>query len=368
MGLSIGIVGLPNVGKSTVFNALTGAQNAVVANYPFCTIQPNKAIVAVPDERVEHLAEMVSVSKMIHATIEFLDIAGLVKGASSGEGLGNQFLGQIRNTDAILHVVRCFQDPNVVHVSPEIDPISDIEVVNLELILADMQQLERKIERLNSQVKGDKKILPLLELTNELLIHLQSGNPVSNFSAKEMQSDLMDELNHELQFLTAKPVIYVANVDECEDMQTHPLAKKVELFADESGAQFVTICAKLESEIQDLNPQERQELLQMAGLQQSGLGQVIQKSFEQLGLISFFTKNETEVRAWEIPKGTTAPKAAGIIHTDFEQGFIRAEVIPYDVFVQYGGETAVKAAGRMRLEGKEYVVQDGDIIFFRFNV
>jgi GTP-binding protein YchF len=368
MGLSIGIVGLPNVGKSTVFNALTGAQNAVVANYPFCTIQPNKAIVAVPDERVEHLAQLVNVSRTIHATIEFVDIAGLVKGASKGEGLGNQFLGQIRNTDAILHVVRCFQDPNVVHISPEIDPLSDIEVVNLELILADLEQLERRIERLNSQAKGDKKIHPLLELANALFVHLQSGNPVSNFQIQGQQPEMLTELNQDLQFLTAKPVIYVANVDECEGMEEHPLAKKVRRMADESGTQFVTICAQLESEIQDLTAEERQELLRMAGLQESGLGQVIRKSFEELGLISFFTKNENEVRAWEIPEGTTAPRAAGTIHTDFERGFIRAEVIAYDVFVQYGSETAVKAAGRMHLEGKEYVVQDGDIIYFRFNV
>jgi len=368
MGLSIGIVGLPNVGKSTVFNALTGAQNAVVANYPFCTIQPNMAIVAVPDDRVEHLAELVKVPRTIHATIEFLDIAGLVQGASKGEGLGNQFLGQIRNTDAILHVVRCFQDPNVVHVSPEIDPLSDIEVVNLELILADLQQLERKIERISSQAKGDKKLIPLLELSNDLLSHLQGGKPVSSFPAPGQKAEVLDELNHELQFLTAKPVIYVANVDECEKMEDHPLAIKVQRHAEEAGAQFVTICAQLESEIQDLNAEERQELLQMAGLQESGLGHVIRKSFKELGLINFFTKNENEVRAWEIPEGTTAPKAAGTIHTDFEQGFIRAEVIPYDVFVHYGDEVAVKAAGRMRLEGKEYVVQDGDIIYFRFNV
>jgi len=366
MSLSIGIIGLPNVGKSTVFNALSGAQIAQVANYPFCTIKPNRAIVPVPDPRVEKLRELVKVPNSIHATVEFVDIAGLVKGASHGEGLGNQFLGNIRDTAAILHVVRCFDDPNVVHVSPTLDPREDIEVINLELILADNQQLERKIERLESQAKGDKKVIPMLELARRLQDHLNTGQPVSNFPERE--SENTHALNHELRFLSAKPVIYVANVDETGLAEEDALVRVVQDIATNQGAEVVLFSAKLEEELQDMSAEEQREFLQLAGAEESGLEQVIRKSFETLGLISFFTKNENEVRAWNISSGTTAPKAAGVIHTDFERGFIRAEVVSYETYVRCGSDAAVKAEGLLRLEGKDYVVQDGDVIYFRFNV
>jgi GTP-binding protein YchF len=366
MSLRIGIIGLPNVGKSTVFNALTGAQNAMVANYPFCTIQPNRAVVPVPDERVETIAKLVKVPKTIHATIEFVDIAGLVEGASQGEGLGNQFLGNIRDTNAILHIVRCFDDPNVVHVSGAPSPRSDIEIINLELTLADLQQLERKIEQLSSALKGDRKLIPAYETALALQEHLQSGKPVSNFPYKD--NDEFIKLAHELRFLTNKPVIYVANVAEDGLVEKNEYLETVQQVAREQNAEIVVLCAQLESEIMDLAPEEQREFLLLAGVEKSGLTQVIQTSFTILGLISFFTKNEQEVRAWEVPRGTTAPKAAGKIHTDFERGFIRAEVVPYKTFIEYGSDAAVKAAGKMRLEGKDYIVQDGDLIYFRFNV
>ena len=366
MSLSVGIVGLPNVGKSTVFNALTGAQNAEVANYPFCTIKPNRAVVPLPDLRVEKLAELVGVPNTIHATIEFVDIAGLVKGASQGEGLGNQFLATIRETSAIVHVVRCFDDPNVVHISEDPDPITDIEIINLELVMADLEQLERKIERLSSQVKGDKKLQPVVEMTASLREHLGTGQPVSSFPQRDL--DIFKSLNHELNFLTAKPLIYAANVDEAGLSGENAYIRVVEEIAGEQGAEVVVLCAKLEEEMTGMSDDEQREFLLLAGAEQSGLEQVIHKGFEALRLISFFTKNEKEVRAWNVEIGTTAPKAAGGIHTDFERGFIRAEVVPYETFVQYGSDAAVKAAGFMRLEGKEYLVQDGDVIYFRFNV
>ncbi|HSF80890.1 MAG TPA: redox-regulated ATPase YchF [Anaerolineales bacterium] len=366
MSLSIGIVGLPNVGKSTVFNALSGAQIAQVANYPFCTIKPNRAIVPLPDSRLEKLVELVKVPNTIHATLEFVDIAGLVKGASQGEGLGNQFLGNIRDTAAILHVVRCFDDPNVVHISPELDPPSDIEIINLELILADLQQLERKIERLSSQVKGDKKAIPMLELAQALSMHLQAGLPISNYPDQDHEN--FSTLIHEMRFLSAKPVIYVANVDETGLADENKYVRAVREIAGAQGAELVVFCARLEEEMQGMSMEEQREFLELAGAEESGLEQVIRKSFETLGLISFFTKNENEVRAWNIPRGTTAPKAAGAIHTDFERGFIRAEVVPYETFVRCGSDAAVRAEGLLRLEGKEYIVQDGDVIYFRFNV
>jgi GTP-binding protein YchF len=372
MSLSIGIVGLPNVGKSTTFNALTGAQNAVVANYPFCTIQPNRAIVPLPDPRLEKLADLVKVSRIIHATLEFVDIAGLVKGAHKGEGLGNQFLGQIRDTSAILHIVRCFDDPNVVHINPQIDPVNDIEIVNIELALADLQQLERKLERLSSAVKGDKKLQPMLDLAHALKDHLGRGLPASSFAktseADPMMRELTNELNHEMRFLTGKPVIYIANLAECDLAQSNPYVQAVRQYATQHGDEVVILCAQLEQDIQEMFPDERREYLQISGIVESGLEQIIRKSFSMLNLISFFTFNEQETRAWNISRGVTAPKAAGVIHTDFEQGFIRAEVIPFDTFVHYGNSAAVKAAGKMLLEGKEYVVQDGDVIYFRFNV
>jgi hypothetical protein len=366
MSLSIGIVGLPNVGKSTVFNALTGAQNAMVANYPFCTIQPNRAIVPLPDPRLDRLGKLVKVPEMIHATLEFVDIAGLVKDAHKGEGLGNQFLGHIRDTAAILHVVRCFDDPNVVHVNALPRPAEDIEVINIELALADLQQLERKIERLQSAVKGDRKLIPTLEMCQRLQAYLSQGKPAARFL--EAGDEKFYELDQEMHFLTAKPLIYIANVDETGLTSPNPYLEETRQVVKEQGYQLVVLCGLLEADLQDMNETERSEYLSLAGIETSGLQQVIRQSFTLLKLISFFTFNEKQARAWNIPRETTAPRAAGTIHTDFERGFIRAEVIPFEVFDKYGSHTAVKSAGLMRLEGKEYIVQDGDVIYFRFNV
>ena len=366
MKLSIGIVGLPNVGKSSTFNALCKAQHAEVANYPFCTIQPNRAIVAVPDPRVEKLVELAKVGRAIHVTIEFVDIAGLVKGASQGEGLGNQFLANIRDTSAILHIVRCFEDVNVAHINETIDPRGDIEIVNLELLMADLQQLERKIERIAGALKGDKKLVRTMEMAQAVRNHLEKGISVNRFP--HLADESFMELNKELNFLTAKPLIYVANVDEASLAEDNRYTKIVREVAAEQGIEMVKICAKLEQDLLDMVDAERKEYLQLAGVQETGLEQIIRKSYLLLGLISFFTMNEEEVRAWTIPQGWTASQAAGVIHTDFERGFIRAEVIPYQTFVKYGSGAAVRTAGKMRIEGKEYIVQDGEVIFVRFNV
>ncbi|MDF1500550.1 MAG: redox-regulated ATPase YchF [Anaerolineales bacterium] len=367
MSLSIGIVGLPNVGKSTTFNALTKAQNAEVASYPFCTIEPNRAIVPIPDARVRTIQETAGRPSSIFATIEFVDIAGLVKGASRGEGLGNKFLANIRDVDLIVHIVRCFDDPNVPHVSGEPDPLNDIAVVTTELMLADLQQLERKLERLESQVKGDPKTyLPIQALAQRLYEHLDSGKPISTHAEKG--KPVFDQLSNEMRFLSAKPVIYVANVDET-DLRTETDCERVITgVAAEQGADLVKICAKLEEEIIDLPPDEQREFLELAGVQESGLEKVIRLSYDRLGLISFFTMNENEVRAWTVSRGEKAPAAAGKIHTDFERGFIKAEVVPFDIFMEYGSIQAVREAGKMRVEGKEYLVRDGDLIYFRFNV
>lgn len=366
MSLSIGIIGLPNVGKSTVFNALTGAQNAEVANYPFCTIQPNRAIVPLRDTRLEELRKLVEVPEIIFATIEFVDIAGLVKGASRGEGLGNQFLSHVRNTDTLIHVVRGFEDPNVVHVHGTINPQEDIEVINIELALADSAQLERKINKLESDIKGDKKLMPVLQLAKSLNEHLTLGLPVSTYP--ERNSLLCQDLVFEMRFLTAKPIIYAVNVDETGLAEKSPEVDPVLEIAEATSAKVVVLCAKLEEEMVEMTLEERAEFLELAGAESSGLDQVVQKGFEALGLLSFFTKNEKEVRAWNVPVGTKAPQAAGKIHTDFERGFIRSEVVSFDIFSKYGSDTAVKSAGLMRSEGKDYIVQDGDIILFRFNL
>jgi GTP-binding protein YchF len=366
MSLSIGIIGLPNVGKSTVFNALIGAQNAEVANYPFCTIQPNRAIVPVRDHRLEKLQILTKVPHIIYATIEFVDIAGLVKGASHGEGLGNQFLSHIRNTDSLVHVVRGFEDPNVVHIHGKIDPREDIEVINYELALADAAQLDRKIKKLESDIKADKKLILKLQLAGSLREHLSYGKPVSDYPGRE--SSIFVDFIDEMRFLTAKPIIYVVNVDETGLENPPPAVKTVEKIANMTGAEMAIISAKLEEEMVDMSPEEQEEFLQLVGAEASGLDQVVHKSFTALGLISFFTKNENEVRAWNIPLGTKAPQAAGKIHTDFERGFIRAEIVPFDVFARFGTDTAVRSAGQMRSEGKDYIVQDGDIILFKFNV
>lgn len=367
MSLSIGIVGLPNVGKSTTFNALTKAQNAEVASYPFCTIKPNRAIVAVPDARVDTLQQRAERPNAIPTTITFVDIAGLVKGASHGEGLGNQFLGNIRDVDMIVHIVRCFADPNVAHISEEINPRYDVDVVTTELILADLEQLERKMERLEGQVKGDRKaFLPQMELAQQLRDYLDSGHPIASYPAKEQ--NVFQALLQELRFLTAKPVLFVANVDEAGLEEENEYEKELRGLAAEQGAQVVRLCAKLEEAMIDMSEQERGEMLALVGVEESGLEQVIRLSYARLGLISFFTMNENEVRAWTVHQGDKAPAAAGRIHTDFERGFIRAEVIPYEAFMQHGSLAAVRAAGAMRVEGKDYVVQDGDLIYFRFNV
>jgi GTP-binding protein YchF len=367
MSLNIGIIGLPNVGKSTVFNALTEAQNAEVANYPFCTIQPNKAIVPVPDARLDHLYELVGVPDKINATIEFVDIAGLVKGASQGEGLGNQFLGNIRDADAIVHVVRCFDNPNVVHISAQPDPRVDIEIVGMELILADLQQLENKIERLERQIKGDRNVYgPILELALALQEHLEQGYPVHTYS--ERDSNVFESFNRDMRFLTAKPVIYVANVDEAALSEGNAYLEEVHAVAGEEGAEVIILCASLEEELIDLSEEETIEYLLLSGVEESGLAQLIRKSYRLLNLISFFSMNENEVRAWTIQDGWTAPQAAGVIHTDFEKGFIRAEVLGYETFAQHGSSGAAKAAGVLRIEGKEYIVEDGDVIYFRFNL
>ena len=366
MPLQIGIIGLPNVGKSTIFNVLTQAQNAEVANYPFCTIEPNQAVVPVPDDRLDKLADMVGVGNSIKTTIEFLDIAGLVKGASQGEGLGNQFLGTIRNTDALLHVVRCFENPNVVHISEHPDPKEDIEIIQVELILADLDQINKKIERLGRQSKGDKPLLAHLELAEKIRAHLQTGDPLSTF--KEQEDPVYVTLEKELRFLTAKPVIFTANIAEENLSSQHPALKVIRDIAGKHGAEVVQISAQLESELNQLDDDEKIEYMALSGIQVSGLEQVIQTGYRTLNLISFFTYNDQEARAWTISEGSTAPEAAGQIHTDFQQGFIKAEVIPFPVFAEYGSTAAVKEAGKLQIEGKEYIVNDGDVIFFRFNV
>ena len=366
MALSIGIVGLPNVGKSTVFNALTQAQNAEVANYPFCTIQPNRAIVPLPDARLDRLAELVPHDSVTHATLEFVDIAGLVAGASRGEGLGNKFLAQIREASAILHVVRCFDDPNVIHIRAAPEPRADIEIVNLELMLADLQQLDNRMERLERQAKGDRKLASMAELAHELMQMLERGEPVSSYA--HVDSAGFQALNHEMSFLTAKPVIYAANVDETGLAEDNAYTREVRAYAAERGADVVKLCAKLEDEMAGMSDAERHEFLALAGVEESGLEQVIRLGYHTLGLISYFTTDSRMLRAWTIHAGWTAPQAAGVIHTDFERGFIRAEAIHCDEFVQFGSEAAARHAGALRTEGKEYVVQDGDVLHFRFNV
>ena len=363
MGLQIGIIGLPNVGKSTIFNALTGTQNAEVANYPFCTIQPNRAIVPIPDPRVKILKTILEVPNAYHATLEFVDIAGLVKGASRGEGLGNQFLGNIREVDAIVHVVRCFEDANVSHIGETIDPPSDIAVIELELILADLQQLEKRLEKLSRQVKGDRKLEPLLEMAAALQDHLQAGLPASEFQSGDRQ--LFQSFNQEMRFLSAKPVIFAANTDEGGLVIPNKFVSSAEAEAQKRSSQLIVLSAALEAGLIGLQEAEILEYLQLAGVAETGLDQVIKMGAQLLGLISYFTKNENEVRAWNIREGMRAPEAAGIIHTDFKSGFIRAEVVPFDRYEALGSDNAARAAGAMRIEGKEYIVQDGDVIFFR---
>jgi len=367
MGLSIGLVGLPNVGKSTTFNALTKAQNAESANYPFCTIEPNKAVVPVPDERLEELSKIVKPERVQYSTLDFVDIAGLVKGASKGEGLGNKFLSNIRETEVILHIVRCFEDDNVVHVEGSIDPIRDVEIIEQELLFADLDAIEKRILTVAKKARGnDKDAKEQLVIAEALLEHLGEGNPVSTFA--EVESDEFLAINKDLRLLTSKEIIYGANVDEDSLEEDNEFVKLLKAYAAERNSEVIKLCAKMEEEMVDFDDDERDEMLADLGVKESGLEQIIQKGFDKLGLQSYFTAGVKEVRAWTIRQGTTAPKAAAVIHNDFEKGFIRAEVIAYEDFVEFGGEAGAKEAGKNRLEGKEYIVQDGDVMHFRFNV
>ena len=367
MGLGIGLVGLPNVGKSTTFNALTKAQNAESANYPFCTIEPNKAVVPVPDERLEALAKIVNPERIQYSTLDFVDIAGLVKGASKGEGLGNKFLDNIRETEVILHIVRCFEDENITHTEGSIDPIRDIEIIETELLLADMGALEKRVSTIARKAKGnDRDAKAQLAVAEALLAHIEASNPVATFP--ENNSDAFRQLSKEMRFLTAKEIIYGANVDEegLEEDNTFVLTLKT--YAAQHDREVIKLCAKVEEEMVEFDEEEKMEMLESLGVNESGLDQVIRKGFDKLGLMSYFTAGVKEVRAWTIRKNTTAPKAAAVIHNDFEKGFIRAEVISFEDFVSNSGEQGAKEAGKMRLEGKEYIVQDGDVMHFRFNV
>jgi len=366
MGLSIGLVGLPNVGKSTTFNALTKAQNAEAANYPFCTIEPNKAIVPVPDIRLAELAKIVNPERIQYSTLDFVDIAGLVKGASKGEGLGNKFLSNIRETEVILHIVRCFEDDNIVHTEANIDPLRDVEIIEGELILADIEVLQNRADRLKKQAKTDKDAAAVLALAEELLEFLADGNLARNFP--KSNSDEYKQLNHEVRLLTGKEIMYGANVDEDGLLEDSEFVIKLKEHAASNNCELIKLCAKIEEELIGLEDEEAAEFLSSLGVKESGLSQIIQKGFDKLGLMSYFTAGVKEVRAWTIRKNTTAPKAAAVIHNDFEKGFIRAEVIAYNDYIACGGETKAKEAGKMRLEGKEYIVADGDIMHFRFNV
>ncbi len=362
--MKLGVVGLPNVGKSTLFNAITKA-GAMSANYPFCTIEPNVGIVAVPDERLDMLEKFYNSKKKVPATIEFVDIAGLVKGASLGEGLGNKFLSHIREVDAIVHCVRCFDDPNVIHVEGRVDPQSDIEIINLELILADIDSVDKRLERVGKSVKaGDKEAKAEFEVLNIIKDTLSQNLPARLAKLNDEQKKIAKNFF----LLTTKPVIYTANVSEDDIGIENDYVKKVKEIASAENAEVITVCAKIEEELSTLSSEEKNEMLKELGIKQSGLDQLITACYRLLSLMSFLTAGEDEVRAWTIPIGTKAPQAAGKIHTDFERGFIKAEVVNYKDLLELGGFNQAKEKGKVRLEGKDYVVQDGDVMLFKFNV
>jgi ribosome-binding ATPase len=365
MALKCGIVGLPNVGKSTLFNALTSAK-ALAANYPFATKEPNLGVITVPDSRLDALADFVKPQKVLPTTVEIVDIAGLIKGASKGEGLGNQFLANIREVDAIMHVVRCFDDDNVVHVEGKIDPVGDKDVIDTELILKDIETLEKRLDKAKKQAKnGAKEEVRMVDFLTRLFVHLESGQSARSFQCTEEEQKLLESLF----LLTSKPIMYVCNVDE-ESVQTGN--KYSALFAEavkDENAEIILISAGIEADIAELETkEEREEFLNDMGFEEAGVNRVIRTCYQLLNLITYFTAGEKEVRAWTVERGSKAPQAAGVIHSDFEKGFIRAEVIKYNNFIKYGSEAAVKEAGKLQVEGKEYVVEDGDVMHFRFNV